>query len=516
MSKEVRDVVIVVNFGGQYAHLMSRRLRELSAYTEVIPYTRFDEYFSSERGRRVKAVVLSGGPASVNGFNDDLSKYSRILDLRIPVLGICFGHQLIAKLLGGDVRRGKGEFGRTEIEVVRDDPLFAGWGQREYVWMSHRDYVAELPDDAEVLAVSDKGYVAAFRVKGTLTYGIQFHPEVRHTPKGMRLLENFLELACVDRSWRPSNFIGEIVREIARAVEPEAKVLAAVSGGVDSTVAAVLVKRAVGDRLVPILVDHGLFREGEVEEVLINLKKAGINPILIDAKERFLSKLWGVRDCEERRRIIGEEFARIFREIAESDPAIRYFVQGTTYPDVIESGYEVGADRIKSHHNVAGIPEWFDLKLIEPLKYFYKDEVRRIGGALGIPKEIIKRHPFPGPGLAVRVIGEFTREKLEIVKKASKILEDELMKAGIYDEVWQAFAVVGDDGWVGVKGDSRDVGYIVTLRVVSSDDAMTADWVRIPHEVLDKIARRITAELSNVTMVTYAITSKPPSTIEPC
>ena len=515
MSRKVREAVVVVNFGGQYAHLISRRLRELSAYTEVVPYTRFEEFLGSREGR-IKAVVLSGGPASVNAFSGDLSRYSRILELKIPVLGICFGHQLIAKLLGGEVRRGKGEFGRTEVEVVRDDPLFAGWGKREYVWMSHRDYVAELPDGAEVLAVSDKGYVAAFRIKGTLVYGIQFHPEVRHTPRGMRLLENFLELARVDRSWRPSNFIDEIVKEIAETVEPGAKVLAAVSGGVDSTVAAVLVKRAVGDRLVPILVDHGLFRDSEVEEVISNLRKAGIDPVLIDARERFLSKLWGVRDCEERRKIIGEEFARIFREVAEGDPTIKYFVQGTTYPDVIESGWEVGADRIKSHHNVAGLPEWFDLKLIEPLKYFYKDEVRRIGEALGIPEEIIKRHPFPGPGLAVRVIGEFTSEKLEIVRKASKILEDELRRAGMYDEVWQAFAVVGDDGWVGVRGDSRDVGYIVTLRVVSSDDAMTADWVRIPHEVLDRVARRITAELSSVTMVTYAITSKPPSTIEPC
>ncbi len=515
MSKEAHDVVLVVNFGGQYAHLISRRIRELGAYTEVVPYTRFEDYLS-ERKDKIKAIILSGGPASVNSFSGDVSKYSSILDLKVPVLGICFGHQLIAKLLGGEVRRGKGEFGRTEVEVVREDPIFAGWGKREDVWMSHRDYVAELPNSAEVLAVSDKGYIAAFRIKGKLTYGIQFHPEVRHTPKGMKLLKNFLELARVDRSWRPSNYIDEIVKEIAETVEPHAKVLAAVSGGVDSTVAAVLVKKAVGNRLVAVLVDHGLFREGEVEEVLRNLKEAGINPIFIDARERFLSKLWGVRDCEERRRIIGEEFAKIFKEIAESDPKIKYFVQGTTYPDVIESGCEEGADRIKSHHNVAGLPEWFNLRLIEPLRYFYKDEVRRIGEALGIPKEIIKRHPFPGPGLAVRVIGDFTPEKLEIVRKASKILEDELRRAGLYEKVWQAFAVVGDDGWVGVKGDARDVGYIVTLRVVSSDDAMTADWVRLPHNLLDRIARRITAELSNVTMVTYAITSKPPSTIEPC
>ncbi len=462
-------------------------------------------------------MILSGGPASANEFSHELSRFSYLLKLGVPVLGICFGHQLIAKLVGGEVRRGKGEFGRTFIEVVRDDPLFRGWGRREYVWMSHRDYVAKLPSGAEVLAISEQGYVAAFKVRDSLIYGVQFHPEVKHTPKGIKLLENFLELAGVRRDWVPTNYLSRIINEVRERVEPGAKVLAAVSGGVDSTVAALLVKKALGsDRLVAVLVDHGLFREGEVEEVLSNLRRVGIEPLLINARDRFLSRLWGVRDCEERRRVIGEEFAKIFKEVAESDPSIKYFLQGTTYPDVIESGFEEGADRIKSHHNVAALPKWLGLKVLEPLKYLYKDEVRRLGELLGVPKEVIKRHPFPGPGLAVRVIGEFTPEKLEIVRRASKILEEELRRAGIYEEVWQAFAVVGDDRWVGVKGDSRAVGYVVTLRVVLSEDAMTADWARLPYDLLDKVARRITSELDNVTMVTYAITSKPPSTIEPC
>ncbi len=508
------DKVLVINFGGQYAHLISRRIRELNVYTEVIPFSRFRKDLINES---VKAIVLSGGPASVRCFNHDLmSKFKDLMELGKPLLGICFGHQLIAKLIGGTVEEGIGEFGRTEIEIIKDDPLFKGWGRKEIVWMSHKDYVSELPSTAEVLAISERGYVAAFKIRESKVYGVQFHPEVKHTPKGMELLLNFVELAGIKRNWKPEDYVSSLVSEIKDTVGSQDKALVAVSGGIDSTVTALLAKKALGNRLIAVLVDHGLFREGEVEEVIRSLKRLGINPLVIDAKDRFLSKLWDVKDCELRRRIIGEEFARIFKEIANSDPSIKYFIQGTTYPDVIESGFEEGSDRIKSHHNVAALPNWLGLKVIEPLKHFYKDEVRKIGEVLGIPKEIIKRHPFPGPGLAVRVIGEFTPEKLEIVRRASKILEEELRRAGLYDEVWQAFAVVGDDKWVGVKGDSRVVGYVVTLRVVVSEDAMTADWARLPYELLDRVARRITSELSNVTMVTYAVTSKPPSTIEPC
>ncbi len=510
---------VVVNFGGQYAHLISRRIRELGVYTEVVPYTRLCDPKVRMTLLNADCIVFSGGPASISEFRageNILGVIRSLIESGKPLLGVCFGHQLIAWVLGGSVGRGLGEYGKTRIRVLVQDELFRGWGEEEDVWMSHRDEVSKLPECARVLALSERGVIAAFKIEGKPVYGVQFHPEVVHTPKGRILLDNFLRIAGARREWNPAGQVDRIIDEIRSLVDEDAKVLAGVSGGVDSTVATLLVKMAIGKRLVPVLVDHGLFREGEVQEIIGNLKKIGIDPIVIDAKERFLGKLWGVRDCEERRRIIGEEFARIFKEIAESDPQIKFLLQGTTYPDVIESGFEEGADKIKSHHNVAGLPEWLGLKVIEPLRNFYKDEVRSIGRALGVPEEIVNRHPFPGPGLAVRVIGEFTRGKLEIVRKASRIVEEELKKNGLYYNVWQAFAVVGDDKWVGVKGDARHEGYIVTVRIVVSEDAMTADWARIPYEVLDRISRRITSEIDDVTMVTYAISSKPPSTIEPC
>jgi len=507
------DMVLVVNFGGQYAHLISRRLRELNIYTEVVSHRNLKSVIAQ---KNVKALILSGGPASVYDNEEDIKNLDFILNLNIPVLGICYGHQLLAKLVGGDIRRGKGEFGRTEIKILKDDPLFKGWEQKENVWMSHRDYVAELPEIAEVLAISERDYIAAFKLKNRPIYGVQFHPEVHHTAKGRKLLNNFIEVSNIKKRWKLKNIVEDIINYISKTIEPNAKALAAISGGIDSTVAAVLVKKVIGDRLVPVLVDHGLFRKGEVEESIKCLRKIGLEPIVVDARERFLKKLWGTRDCEERRRIIGNTFAEIFSELAEEDSNIKYLVQGTTYPDVIESGHVEKADKIKSHHNVAALPSWLKLKVVEPLKFLYKDEVRRIAKIIGVPDEIISKHPFPGPGFAVRVIGVFTPEKLEISRNASKILEDELRKEGLYNDVWQAFAVVGDDTWVGVKGDSRDVGFIVTLRIVVSEDAMTADWYRIPYDVLDRVSRRIVSELDRVTMVTYAISSKPPSTIEPC
>jgi len=507
------DVIIVVNFGGQYTHLISRKLRELNVYTEVISCRTLKKVVY--RGN-VKALVLSGSPANVHSSKEDIEELSFVLNLDIPILGICYGHQLLAKLIGGTVKRGKGEFGRTEIRILKNDPLFKGWKHREVVWMSHRDYVAKLPSTTEVLAVSEKGYIAAFRLKNKPVYGVQFHPEVHHTVKGKELLNNFVEISGVAKHWKINNVVSDIVNYISETIEPNAKALAAVSGGVDSTVAALLVKKVIGNRLIPVLVDHGLFRENEVEESIKHLRKVGLDPIVVDAKERFLKRLWGIVDCEERRKIVGMTFAEIFTELAEKDPSIKYLVQGTTYPDVVESGRVERADKIKSHHNVAALPPWFKLKVVEPLRFLYKDEVRRIAKTLGVPDEIINKHPFPGPGFAVRVIGVFTPEKLRISREASKILEDELKKEGLYNDVWQAFAVVGDDTWVGVKGDSRDVGYIVILRIVASEDAMTADWYRIPYDVLDRISRRIVSELDKVTMVTYAISSKPPSTIEPC
>jgi len=496
--------------------LISRRLRELGVYTEVISCNELMRSYGKDLLKQSKAIVLSGGPSSVYENLDDIEKLRTILNLDKPVLGICYGHQLIAKFLGGEVAKGKGEYGRTIVKIMDSNELFRGWNNNEVVWMSHKDYVSKLPNGARVLAISERGYIASFKVKGKPVYGVQFHPEVTHTVKGKILLENFLRIAGISKKWTLNNIIDNVLSEVKASIEPNAKVLAAVSGGVDSTVATLLVKKIVGNRLIPIFVDHGLLREGEVEETIANLKKIGIKPIVIDAKKEFIRKLQGTRDCEERRKIVGELFAKIFKEVSEKDPSIKYLVQGTTYPDIIESGRVRRADRIKSHHNVAGLPSWLGLKVIEPLKFLYKDEVRGIAKILSVPEEIIKKHPFPGPGFAVRIIGEFTLEKLRIVKKATKIVEEELRKNGLYNKVWQAFAVVGDDRWVGVKGDSRDVGYIVTVRIVISEDAMTADWFKIPYDVLDKIARRITSEIDSVSMVTYAVSSKPPSTIEPC
>ena len=507
--------ILVVDLGGQYTHLISRRFRELGVYTSVIPYKSLEKSILS----KFDALVLSGSPLSVSELDEaELNKISELVfDSNKPILGICFGHQLLAKLLGGNIER-RMEFGRTGVRILKRDPIFNGWDDFEFVWMSHNECVTSLPNLGEVLALSENGCIATFKVlrESNVFYGVQFHPEVKHTVKGLRLLENFLSIAGVARNWSLSDYVDRVIKEMINEVDVNAKALVAVSGGIDSTVSALIAKKVFKDKLITVFVNHGLLREGEVEEVLSNLRSLGIEPLYIDAEERFLKLLEGVSDCEERRKLIGEEFVKIFRELIERDPEIKYFVQGTTYPDVIESGVVSGSSKIKTHHNVGGIPSWFKMRILEPLRYLYKDEVREVGRLLGLPEALLKRHPFPGPGLAVRVIGTFTREKLEIVRKASKIVEDTLREYGLYDSVWQAFAVVGDDMWVGVKGDERDQGYILTIRVVESSDGMTADWVRIPHEVLDVMSRRITSSLSRVTTVTYAITSKPPSTIEPC
>lgn len=504
------DSVAVIDFGGQYTHLIARRVREAGVFSSVIPAPKAGR----EAVEGFQAVILSGGPGSV--VDGDVSGWAWLLDLNIPVLGICFGHQLLARLAGGDVIKGPGEFGRASVRILSRDTILAGWGPEEEVWMSHYDHVLEVPD-SEVLALTEHGTVAAFRLRGREVYGVQFHPEVRHTPKGADLIRNFLfGVARLRPGWRPASTIGERVREIRSSVGEGERVLVAVSGGIDSAVTARLVKEAVGDRLLPVLVDHGLFREGEVPEIVSLLREAGIRPVVIDAAERFITRLEGVSNCETRRRVIGYTFAEVFREVVESDPRIRWLAQGTTYPDVIESGASPGAARIKSHHNVAALPDWLGLGIIEPLRDLYKDEVREVARALGMPEALIRRHPFPGPGLSVRVIGEFTREKLRIARVAGRVVEEVIREAGLYDKVWQAFAVVGDDRWVGVKGDRGESGYVVIVRVVESEDGMTADWVRLPQGVIEEVARRITQRLPEVTMVAYAVTPKPPSTIEPC
>ena len=508
--------VLVVDFGGQYTHLIARRCRELGVYSEVVEPGALEE----ELGRGgVVGVILSGGPRSVLEPGAPSVDLTPVAKAGIPVLGICYGHQLLAHLLGGKLERGEiREYGRTRIKVVERDKLLEGLPGEFWVWMSHGDTVVKPPPRMRATSLSEYGAITSMS-DGKLLYSTQFHPEVVHTEHGTEILGNFLRRVCgVEGWWKPADRITALIQEVREKVGKGERVICGVSGGVDSFTTAVLASRAVGDRLHCIFVDTGLMRKGEREQVERTLRQMGVkNLMIIDARERFLSKLKGVVDPEEKRRIIGEEFVRVFEEAASKIPNARWLAQGTIYPDRIESG-RAGrrAALIKSHHNVAGLPERMNLKVIEPLRDFYKDEVREIARALGVPEEVVSRHPFPGPGLAVRIIGEVTEEKLRICREANAIVEEEFRNAGAYAKVWQAFAVVGDDKWVGVMGDERAEGHIVIIRAVESVDGMTADWHKIDHKLLDKISRRITNEILGVTMVAYASTSKPPSTIEPC
>ena len=508
--------VLVVDFGGQYTHLIARRCRELGVYSEVVE----PEALEEELGKRgVVGVILSGGPRSVLEPDSPRVEITPLAKSHVPVLGICYGHQLLASLLGGRLRRGEvREYGRTRIRVVEADRLLQGLPGEFWAWMSHGDTVAEPPPGFKATSLSGYGAVTSMS-DGEQFYSTQFHPEVVHTQYGKQILGNFLHKICgVGEEWRPSDRIAQLIEEIKESIEEDENVVCGVSGGVDSVTTAVLVSKAVGDRLHCIFVDTGLMRKGEREQVEKTLRKMGIkNLIIVEARERFLRRLRGVSDPEEKRKIIGEEFIRVFEEAASKIPNARWLAQGTIYPDRIESGRAGRRSAlIKSHHNVGGLPQRMNLKVIEPLRDFYKDEVREVARALGIPREVVTRHPFPGPGLAVRIIGEVTEEKLRICREASAIVEEEFRRAGLYEKVWQAFAVVGDDKWVGVMGDERVEGYIVIVRVVESVDGMTADWHQISRSLLDRISRRITNEIPGVTMVTYASTSKPPSTIEPC
>lgn len=507
-----RDTILIIDFGGQYAHLIARRIRGLNVYSEIVAARDLSRDLVERI--RPKGVILSGGPSSVLDPGSPLPP-RWITELGIPVLGICYGHQALAKEFGGKVSRGRGEFGRTFIRILYKDPIVEGLEDREEVWMSHSDYVEKPPENSDVIAVSeDTGYIAAFKLRDKPIYGVQFHPEVSHTKKGLKILDNFIRISGASRSWRAGDMVENIIRDISDRVGKDEKVLCAVSGGVDSTVTALLIRKAIGDRLVAVFVNHGFLREGEAEEVLRSLRDLGIEPRYIDASERFLRALKGVSDPEEKRRIIGKIFAEIFIEIVREDPSIKWLAQGTTYPDVIESGSRPHSAKIKTHHNVGGLPKDLGLKLLEPLREFYKDEVREIGRRLGIPENILRRHPFPGPGLAVRILGEISDEKLRIIRRASAIVEEEIRRAGLYERLWQVFPVLTESMWVGVAGDVRREGFILILRAVESEDGMTADWARIPYEVLDRISLRITSEIPEITMVAYAVTPKPPSTIE--
>jgi GMP synthase (glutamine-hydrolysing) len=507
--------VLVVDFGAQYAQLIARRVRECHVYSEIVP---FDASLAELEARRPAGLILSGGPASV--YEEGAPDVDPgLFDLGVPVLGICYGQQAMARALGGRVEpTGLREYGRTRVAVEDPGVLLSDLPAEEIVWMSHSDTVTAAPPGFAVTARTESTPVAAMEDPGRGLFGVQFHPEVAHTPRGIDVLKRFLYDVCgLLPEWTPANVIERAVERIRLQVG-DAHVLCALSGGVDSAVAALLVYKAIGKNLTCVFVDTGLMRAGEADQVVQTFGEHFHVPLIhVDRTEPFLSKLSGVIDPEQKRRIIGEQFIRVFEDVAQTDPAARdarFLVQGTLYPDVIESGSRTAA-RIKSHHNVGGLPEEMEFELVEPLRLLFKDEVRRVGEELGLPEEIVWRQPFPGPGLAVRIIGEVTNERLDAVRSADRIVQEEVRRAGLGGELWQAFAVLlGSVHSVGVMGDGRTYQNPVVIRAVISEDAMTADWARLPHEVLGQIASRIVAEVPGVNRVAYDVTSKPPGTIE--
>ena len=505
------DRVLVVDFGAQYAQLIARRVREAHVFSEIVPR----DITAAEIAERAPVgIILSGGPASVyesGAYGIDQA----IFDLGIPVLGICYGHQILANGLGGTVdRNDRAEFGPANMTLTAESILFAGLPVEQPVWMSHRDSVTEAPPGFSVTAATVDSPVAAMENAERGLFGVQFHPEVVHTPRGQEILKHFLHGACRARpTWTHVGIIEQSIASIREEVGA-GTVICGLSGGVDSSVAAALVHKAIGDQLVCVFVDHGLLRKGEAEQVEETFRRTfNTNLIHLKAEERFLDALAGITDPEQKRRIIGESFIRVFEEVAVDVADAAYLVQGTLYPDVIESGTKDAA-KIKSHHNVGGLPEDMSLSLIEPLRDLFKDEVRAVGEELGLPEEIVWRQPFPGPGLAVRIIGDVTKERLEILREADAIVLDEIHKAGLYRELWQTFGVLPAIRSVGVQGDGRTYAYPLILRAVTSDDAMTADWARLPYDVLASISSRVINEVPGINRVAYDISSKPPSTIE--
>jgi GMP synthase (glutamine-hydrolysing) len=504
--------VLVLDFGGQYSQLIARRVRECGVYSELLPS---DVSIESLKERQPNGIILSGGPASV--YAEDAPELRpELLELGIPVLGICYGMQVMAQELGGKVEQAPvGEFGRSNLHVKEHGRLLRDLPDEQQCWMSHRDTVYEAPPGFTALASSDESPVAAFEAPDLGLYGIQFHPEVVHTPYGTDVLKRFLYDVCeADGLWSPASVIDEQIAKIREQVG-DGKVICGLSGGVDSSVAALLVHKAIGDQLTCVFVDHGMMRKNEAEQVVAVFRDNFHVPLIhVDASDIFLERLEGVTDPETKRKVIGDQFIRTFEGEAGALDA-KFLVQGTLYSDVIESGAGHGASTIKSHHNVGGLPEDMDFELVEPLRWLFKDEVRAVGAELGMAENLVWRQPFPGPGLAIRIVsGEVNRERLDIVREADAILQDEIRKAGLYRELWQSFCVLPVVKSVGVQGDERSYAYPIVIRAVTSDDAMTADWARLPYDLLETVSKRLINEIRGVNRVTLDISSKPPATIE--
>ena len=504
------EKIIILDFGSQVTQLIGRRLRELNVYCEIHPFNKIPELDDT-----VKGVILSGSPCSVTAPNAPQVDLQGIKG-RLPLLGICYGAQYLAHHYGGAVESaGSREYGRAELEIMQRDPLFDGVPPKSQVWMSHGDTITALPDNSTVLASTASVVNAAYRIFGEQTYAVQFHPEVYHTEYGSRILANFVKTICgCSGSWTPASFIDTTVDELHRKLGNDPVILG-LSGGVDSTVAAVLLHKAIGDRLHCIFVDNGLLRRNEFSEVMESYRGMGLNVTGVDAGERFLTALAGLTEPEAKRKAIGKTFIEVFEEEARKVDGARWLAQGTIYPDVIESAAIGGqAAKIKSHHNVGGLPEKMNLQIVEPLRMLFKDEVRRVGRALGIPASLIGRHPFPGPSLAIRVLGEVTFEKLEILRDADKIYIDALRADGLYDKIWQAGTILLPVKSVGVMGDERTYEYTADLRAVTSTDGMTADWYPLPYDFLAKVSNDIIRHVRGINRVVYDISSKPPATIE--